>query len=117
MSIKDTIKFLENMKQGFKRIISWNKYSSKKTTQPKNNNLDYLTDPTFRTINRVFVLLFRSGNKDLTRDSFDKYYMPSAAIKDFNTLIDSKLFFNQPVKSKQEEFEKYVENQEMMIRE
>ena len=43
--------------------------------------------------------------------------MPLAAIKDFNTLIDSKLFFNQPIKSKQEEFEKYVENQEMMIRE
>ena len=26
LSINDSIKFLENIKQGFKRIISWNKY-------------------------------------------------------------------------------------------
>ena len=28
LSINDNIKFLENMKQGFKRTISWNKYRS-----------------------------------------------------------------------------------------
>ena len=42
LSINDNIKFLENIKQGFKRTISWNKYSSEITIQPKNNNLDYL---------------------------------------------------------------------------
>ena len=31
--IKDNIKFLENLKQGFKRTISWNKYRSEITTQ------------------------------------------------------------------------------------
>ena len=35
LSINDNIKFLENMKQGFRRTISWNKYRSEKTTQPK----------------------------------------------------------------------------------
>ena len=35
LSIKDNIKFLENIKQGFKRTISWNKYRSEITTQPK----------------------------------------------------------------------------------
>ena len=34
-SIHDNIKFLENIKQGFKVTISWNKYSSEITTQPK----------------------------------------------------------------------------------
>ena len=47
LSINDSIRFLENLKQGFKRTISWNKYRSQKTTQPKNNNLDYIIDPTF----------------------------------------------------------------------
>ena len=56
LSINDNIKFLENMKQGFKRTISWNKYRSEITTQPKNNNLDYLIDPPFRNINRLFEL-------------------------------------------------------------
>ena len=33
--INDNIKFLENIKQGFRRTISWNKYRSEITTQPK----------------------------------------------------------------------------------
>ena len=54
-SINDKIKFLEHLKQGFRRAISWNKYRSEMTTKPKNNNLDDMIDPTFRNINRLFV--------------------------------------------------------------
>ena len=90
MSINDNIKILENIKQGFKITISWNKYRSEITTQPKNNNLDYLIDPTFRNINRLFALSFKNSSNDPTRYSFDKYYMP---LVDFNALIDNKLFF------------------------
>ena len=59
LSINDNVKFLENIKQGFKRTISSNKYRSKMTTQPNRNNLDYLIDPTFRNTNRLFVLSFK----------------------------------------------------------
>ena len=96
MFINDNIKFLENIKQGFKRTISWNKYRSEITAQRENNNLDYLIDPTFRNINRLFVLSFENGNNDPQRDSFDNYYMPLVEIKSFNVLIDSKPFFDQP---------------------
>ena len=109
LSINNNNKFFENIKQGFKRTISWNKYRSEIITQTKNNNLDYLTDPTFRNINRLFVLSFKNGNDDLARNSFDKYYMPLVEIKDFNALVDKKTFFDQPVKNKQEAYEKLVE--------
>ena len=33
--INDNIKFSENIKQGFKRTISWKEYRSEITTQPK----------------------------------------------------------------------------------
>ena len=33
--INDSIKFSENIKQGFKSIVSWNKYTSEITTQQK----------------------------------------------------------------------------------
>ena len=36
LSINDNIKFLKNIKQGFKTTISWNKYRSEIATQPKN---------------------------------------------------------------------------------
>ena len=97
-SINDSIKFQGSKKLGFKRTISWNKYRSEITAQPKNNNLDYLIDPIFRNINRLFVLLFENGNNYPTRVSFDKYYMPLVEIKNFNALIDNKPFFGQPVK-------------------
>ena len=106
MSIDDDTKFLENIKQGFKRTISWNKYRYEITAQPKNNNLDYLINPTFRNINRLFVLSFRNI---IARESFLRYYMLLAEIKDFNVIIDNKPFFDQPVKSKQEANEKPIE--------
>ena len=73
--------------------------------QPKNNNLDYLIDPTFGNITGFFVLSSKNGNDDPTRNAFDKYYMPFVEIKDFNPLIDNITIFDQTVKSKQEVYE------------
>ena len=97
------------VKEGFKRTIFWNKYRSEITAQAKSNNLDYLIDPTFININRLFVLSFKNGDNDPTRDSFKKYYMSLVEIKDFNVLIDNKPFFDQPVKKKQEVYQKLIE--------
>ena len=114
LSINDNIKLLENAKQRFKRTISWNKYRSEITTQPKNNNLNYLVDPTFRYINRLFVLLFQNGDNDPKRDSFEKYYILLVEVKDFNALINNKPFFDQPGKNKQEAYENPIEMSRMM---
>ena len=59
MSVNYNIIFLESIKEGFKRMISWNKYRSRTTIQPK-NSLNYLIDPTFKNINRLFALLFKT---------------------------------------------------------
>ena len=109
LSINDNIKFLENIKQEFKRTISWNKYKSEIIAQPKNNNLDYLIDPTFRDMNRLFVLPFKNGEDDTSMNYFFKYYMLLVEIKDFNVSVDNKPFFVQPVKNKQEAYEKIIE--------
>ena len=39
-------------------------------------NLDYMIDSTFSNFYRLFVLLFKNGDNDHTRDSFGKYSMP-----------------------------------------
>ena len=107
--INDSIKLLVNIKQGFRKTVSWNKYRSEITTQPKNNNLDYIIDPTSRNINRLFVHLFKNCDDDPTIKSFDEYYILLVEIKDFNVLIDSKPFFDQPVKNEQEAYEILIE--------
>ena len=57
----------------------------------------------------MFVLSFKNDNDDPTRNSFDEYYMPLVKIKDFNVLINNKLFFDQLVKNKHEAYEKRIE--------
>ena len=108
LSINDNIKFLANKKQGFKKLVSWNKYRFEITAQTKSNNLNYLIDPTFRNINKFFVLSFKNGYDNPTIISFIKYYMPLVEIKDFNTSFDDRPFFDQPVKNKQEVYEKLI---------
>ena len=105
LSTKDDNNFLEQLKSGFKRTIKWNKYRSEMTNQTKTNNLNYLIDPTFTKINRLFVLLF--GNEE-ERASFLKYYVPKVQMKDFNVLIDRKSFLDVPVKNKEEAYEKII---------
>ena len=62
------------------------------TIQPQINNLNYLIDPTFTKVNRLFVLSFERIKEDNVkkdhRDSFSHYYAPNVEIKDFNVLIE-----------------------------
>ena len=114
LSINDNIKFLENIKQRFKRTISWNKYRSEITTQPKINDLDYLIYPAFRNVNKLFVLSLKNGKDGPTKNSFDKYYMLLVEIKDFDALIDNKPFFDQSVKTNKRHMKNVLKCQEIM---
>ena len=55
LSKENDIKLLEKLKSGFKRTIKWNKYRSQMSLQSNNNNLNYLIDPAFTVVNRLFV--------------------------------------------------------------
>ena len=95
LSLENDNKLLEQLKTGFKRTVKWNKYRSEMSNQTKSNNLNYLIDPTFTNVNRLFVLTFE--NED-DRTSFSKFYVPMVELKGFNVLIDGKPFFEIPVK-------------------
>ena len=76
LSKENDIKLLEQLKSGFKRTIKWNKYRSQMTVQPQNNNLNYLIDPTFTNVNRLFVLPFTRTDARDYRNNFSHYYVP-----------------------------------------
>ena len=99
LPINDNIKFLENIKQGFKKAIFWNKYRFEITTHAKNNNLDYLIDPTLRNINRLFVLSLKNVNDDPTRGPFDECYASLVEIEYFNALLDEHIYNTEVLKS------------------
>ena len=77
LSKENEIKLLEQLKSGFKRTMKWNKYRSQMTIQPQNSNLNYLIDPTFTNVNRLFVLSFQriAGESNTTKDYRDLFHV------------------------------------------
>ena len=99
LSAENDNKLLKQLKTGFKRTITWNKYRSAMSNQDRNKNLNFLIDPTFTNVNGLFILSFENEED---RTSFEKYYEQKIEIRDFNVLIDQKPFFEIPVKNKEE---------------
>ena len=57
LSNRNDPKLLKQLKSGFKRTITWNKYQLDVTTEAQNQSLDYLLDTGFQGVNRLFVYL------------------------------------------------------------
>ena len=54
---QNNTKLLQQLKPGFKRTINWNKYQSKVSSHTiRKPYLDYLIDPSFQGVNRLFIL-------------------------------------------------------------
>ena len=83
---------LKDLKTGFGFDYIWNRYRTQIINQPSTNN--FLVDPTFNNINKLFVLAFPDEED---RSSFSKYYMPNIEIKDYNVLIDLQPFYDIPI--------------------
>ena len=69
--------------------------------QTQNNNLNYLIDPTFTKVNRLFI--------SIDYLSFSIYYVPNVQTKGFNVLVDGKSFFDMPIKDEEERYEQIIE--------
>ena len=106
LSKDDEIKLLTNLKSGFKREIIWNKYRSQTTTEAVNNNLNILIDSTFTNVNRLFVLAYQNGDD---RQSFSQFYLPNVMVKDYNVITDKLAFFDLPIKTEVEAYEKIID--------
>ena len=102
LSTQENTKFLQQLKSGFKRVINWNKYLSKPELLRQNPNLNYLIEPSFQGVNRLFILAFEN---DTQRTSHSGYYLPSVEIKNYNILVNGENFFDQPVKNNKVTYE------------
>ena len=63
LSTQDNSKLLQQLKSGFKSVISWNKYLSKPELLRRNPNLNHLVEPCFQGVNRLFVLAFENDTQ------------------------------------------------------
>ena len=65
LSTQDNAKSLPQLKSGFKRTISWNKYLTKlELLLARNANLNNLIEPNFQGVNTLFVLHLKMIRKE-----------------------------------------------------
>ena len=76
------------------------------TTEAVNNNSNILIDPTFTNVNRLFVLAYQNADD---RQSFSQFYLPNVMVKDYNVIIDQLAFFDLPIKTEEEAYEKIID--------
>ena len=76
------------------------------TTEAINNNLNILIGPTFANVNRLFVLAYQDADD---RQSFSQFYLPKVMIKDFNVIIDKLAFFDLPITTEEEAYDKIID--------
>ena len=79
------------------------------STEAANNNLNLSVDPAFTNVNRLFVLAYEVDNNNDDRKSFLQFYLPKVMIKDFNVIIDKLAFFDLPIKTEEEAYEKIID--------
>ena len=63
-------------------------------------------DPIFTNVNRLFVLAYQNADD---RQSFSQFYLPRVMVKDYNVIIDKLAFFDLPIKTEEEAYEKIID--------
>ena len=76
------------------------------STGERNDNLNILIDPTFTNVNRLFVLAYQTADN---RQSIFQFYLPRVMIKDYTVIIDKLAFFDLPIKTEEEAYEKIID--------
>ena len=105
LSIEDNSKLSKLLNKGFKRPIYWNEY---KVTPNKIveiavvNDLKHireLLDSSCQGVKRLFVLAYNNtaSNDQVSVDSYKKYFLPRVKIDNYNTDIDGRNFYDQPI--------------------
>ena len=78
LSAQDNAKLLQQLKSGFNRPLNWHKYLSESELLSQNPNFNHLTEPSFKGVNRIFVLAFEN---DAQRTSSRGHYLQNCRNK------------------------------------
>ena len=106
LSTEDNSKLLQQLKSGFKRVISWNKYFTKPELLAQNPNLNHLVEPSFQGVNRLNMI----HKQFIYYYTQTIYYLPNVELKDCNIMINGENLFDQPVKNNKIPYENIRKN-------
>ena len=103
LSTKDSASLAKQLNEGFGRSIYWNSYKTKPAKViEQGENLYKLLNASFQGVKRLFVLAYviAAGNdadQEAGIKDNRKNFLPRREIKNWNVLIDGKIFYDQPI--------------------
>ena len=117
LSKEDNKDFIEQQNKGFQRSIYWNEYKTKENDENADannaNTVRYINlDPSFQSVNRLFLMAYNRVAGQATRNGQRKYYLPRIDFKKYNVITDGRNFYDNPIES---DIEKYRELKKVMI--
>ena len=114
LSKEDSKDFIEQQNKGFRRSIYWNEYKTKEINEDADANVfKYINlDPSFQSVNRLFVMAYNRANGQPTKNGQQKYYLSRIDLEKYNVIIDGRNFYDDPIES---DMEKYRELKKVMI--
>ena len=94
LSKEDTKDFIEQQNKKFQRSIYWNECKTKEINEDADANVfKYINlDPSFQSVNRLFVMAYNRANGQPTRNGQRKYYLPRIDLEKYNVIIDGRNF-------------------------
>ena len=97
LKIEDNAKLSELLSEGFKRSVYWNKYQAILKDHAENENIRERLDDSFQGVNKLFVLAYARGDTITYENSYRRYFLPRFKIKNYNTEIDGRNFYDQSI--------------------
>ena len=103
LKTEDNTKLSKLLSEGFKRPIYWNEYKvidNKVVEIAANNEENYireLLDSSWQGVKRLFVFAYnnKEGDNNVSVDSYEKYFLQSVKIENYNIEIDRRNFYDQ----------------------
>ena len=103
LSAEDSVKLIKQLSEEFKRPVYWSKYKviPNKNEVGKNNEpkrIRELLDSSYQGVKRLFVFAYdNTADNRVTANSYEKYLLPRVNIENYNTGIDGRSFYDQPI--------------------
>ena len=89
---------MKELREEIKRPVSWNAH--KVITEKRynaNESIRKTIDSSCHEISRLFVLVYEGGANRVTADSHRRSFLPRVEIKNYNTKIDGRNYYDQPI--------------------
>ena len=98
LSTEGNVKLLKLLSERFKRPVYWNKYNIiPNKTYDENDYIRELIDDSYQGVKRLFALSYRDRGDAVTADSHRRYFFPRVKIENYNSKIDRRNFYDQPI--------------------